>query len=94
MIVAVSDAQLGMDVYDNAEKKIGIINEIYNAPDREEGEHLYMQVTEGSVLEFWSKNLYVPFSAIVDLVPGQLVTLDCSAADAQKRFGSKPEFLR
>ncbi len=94
--VSVGDVALGMDVYASDGEKVGGINEVYNRPGSagSDSPHLYMQVDEGNVLELWAQKLYIPFTAIVQLDPGQRVTLDCTKEEAEKQYGEKPAFLR
>ncbi|MGH2442304.1 MAG: hypothetical protein ACRDFX_03965 [Chloroflexota bacterium] len=98
MSISIADVALGMDVYSSDNQRFGVINELYNtteAPDEggEKGEHLWMQVLEGSTMNPLVEKLYFPFSSVKSVEKGQRITVDCAKADAAKRYGEKPDFL-
>ena len=54
----------------------------------------YMHIKTGGILGLGSKNLYVPFSAVDSVVPGENVTLNCAKEDCEHRFGHAPAGTR
>lgn len=51
----------------------------------------YLRVEYGGLLGIAARDLYVPASAIQNVVPGDNVMLDCPADDAKERYSAKPD---
>lgn len=57
------------------------------------GEGSYLKVDQGGILGIGATELYVPFSSVTDIVPGDRLTLDCTKDTCGDLYGKKPEFL-
>lgn len=57
------------------------------------GEGGYVVVTHGGVLGIGATHLYIPFHAVSGVVPGENLTLGCSAQECQRLYGEKPPGL-
>lgn len=53
----------------------------------------YFKVEHGGVLGIGAKDLYIPFSAVSDVVPGDRVTVSCTHDVCIKQYETKPDFL-
>jgi hypothetical protein len=53
----------------------------------------YFKVDQGGILGIGAKELYIPFSAVSTVVPGENVTVSCTKDECGTRFGTKPAFL-
>lgn len=53
----------------------------------------YFEVDQGGILGIGAKHLYVPFSAVQNVVPGDRVVLNCIKDQADASFENKPAFL-
>lgn len=53
----------------------------------------YFKVQQGGFLGMGATDLYIPFAAIRDIVPGKQLSLSVTKADADSRFANKPAFL-
>jgi hypothetical protein len=54
----------------------------------------YFKVQQGGILGIGGKSLYIPFSAVQDVVAGDSVTLDCTKDECDARYGSMPASLQ
>ncbi|HZU14187.1 MAG TPA: hypothetical protein VFB58_15210 [Chloroflexota bacterium] len=54
---------------------------------------MYMRVDHGGVLGFGVESLYIPFTAVEQVVPGDRVVIRCRRDEAADLYGQKPEFL-
>lgn len=54
----------------------------------------YLEVDHGGLLGIGATHLYIPFSAVQDIVPDDRVTLNVSAQQAEDMFKQKPAFLQ
>jgi hypothetical protein len=54
----------------------------------------YFEVKHGGILGIGGDHLYVPFSAVEAVAPGDSVTLACTLADCASRFGERPAPLQ
>jgi hypothetical protein len=63
------------------------------AGDAGVGSSGYVQVDQGGVLGIGTRHLYIPFSAVTDVVPGENVTVDCTKDQCGERYATKPGFL-
>lgn len=57
------------------------------------GGQRYFKVNQGGVLGIGAKELYIPFSAVENIVPGDNVTVNCTKETCGDMYGSKPDFL-
>jgi hypothetical protein len=53
----------------------------------------FFRMDQGGILGLGAHHLYVPFSAVCDVVPNRCVTLSCSKDDCSSLFANKPEFV-
>jgi hypothetical protein len=53
----------------------------------------YLKVNHGGVLGIGAKELYIPFDAVDDVVPGDNVTVNCAKDACADTYGNKPNFL-
>jgi hypothetical protein len=53
----------------------------------------YFEVRHGGILGFGGEHLYVPFSAVDAVAPGDSVTLTCGLDECFNRFSRRPEPL-
>lgn len=53
----------------------------------------YLKVDQGGILGIGAKELYFPFSAVTDVVPGENVTVNCAKDQCGDLYGTKPDFL-
>jgi hypothetical protein len=53
----------------------------------------YFKVDQGGILGIGAKHLYIPFSAVTNVVAGDNLTVNCSKDEADSLFGNKPDFL-
>jgi sporulation protein YlmC with PRC-barrel domain len=94
--------QNGMDVYDSTGQKIGTVADVYNVqaqsagtsmtpPSTNQGE--VFKVNEGGVLGIGATELYLPYSAIGSVTPGERVTLNLTKDQADAQYTQKPAFL-
>jgi hypothetical protein len=96
MIENLADIASGMEVYASNGDKLGTINHVWpQATDAATSVMTdgYFSVHEGGVLGLGGKDLYVPFGAVDDCVPGECVTLNVTKDDAETQFIHKPDFL-
>ena len=56
-------------------------------------EQTYLKVSEGGILGIGAKDLYIPFSSIRNVTPGENVTIDCTKDTCGDMYGTKPDFL-
>jgi sporulation protein YlmC with PRC-barrel domain len=101
MVTDTQTIQQGMDVFDTTGEKIGTIGDIYTlqatnetspmGPTASQGSMI--KVNEGGVLGIGAKPLYVPFSAVQTVTPGDSVTLNCTKSQAETQYSTKPEFI-
>ncbi len=54
----------------------------------------YFKVDQGGFLGIGAKSLYIPFSAVQNVVAGDSVTLDCTKDECDARYGSMPAQLQ
>jgi sporulation protein YlmC with PRC-barrel domain len=57
------------------------------------GETTVLKVSQGGVLGIGAKDLYVPFDAIQNIVPGDGVTVNCTKDQCSNLYAQKPSFL-
>lgn len=57
------------------------------------GQNAYLKVDQGGILGIGAKELYIPFSAVESIVPGDNLTVNCTKATCADMYGTKPEFL-
>lgn len=53
----------------------------------------YFQVRQGELLGFGGRDLYLPFSTIQAVAPGESVTVDCTEDTCEERYGTRPGVL-
>jgi hypothetical protein len=53
----------------------------------------YFAVHEGGLLGVGGKDLYIPFTAVDDLVAHKSITLGCTKGECEKRYSETPDFL-
>jgi sporulation protein YlmC with PRC-barrel domain len=91
----------GMEVYDSMGEKIGSVADVYAVAAESQTSTLtptstagtMFKVNEGGVLGIGATVLYVPFNAVANVDPGDSVTLNCTQADAERQYATKPDFL-
>lgn len=108
MAVNTAGIQNGMDVYDSNGDKIGTVDDVLAVEARSEtgggltsntlagdvaGQGSYLKISEGGVLGIGTTELYVPFSAVQNVSPGDSVTINCTKDQCGNMYGNKPEFL-
>lgn len=54
----------------------------------------YFKVEQGGILGFGAKSLYIPFSAVQNVVAGDRVILNCTKDECDARYGSMPAALQ
>jgi sporulation protein YlmC with PRC-barrel domain len=57
------------------------------------GQQTYLKVDQGGILGIGAKELYIPFSAVQNVVPGDNLTVNCTKDTCGNMYGSKPDFL-
>jgi hypothetical protein len=62
------------------------------APNPSAGQR-YLKINQGGILGIVAKELYVPFDAVDDVVPGGNLTIDCTKDTCGDMYGTKPDFL-
>ncbi|HZU12540.1 MAG TPA: hypothetical protein VFB58_06840 [Chloroflexota bacterium] len=53
----------------------------------------YFKVDQGGILGIGAKELYIPFSAVTSVDPGNCVTLNCTKDECDNAYSQKPAFL-
>jgi hypothetical protein len=53
----------------------------------------YIHLKEGGILGIGAKDLYIPFSAIIDVDPGECVGLNVTKAEANESFTNVPDLV-
>lgn len=53
----------------------------------------YLKVDQGGILGIGAKELYIPFSAVQNVVPGDNLTVNCTKDTCDSMYGNKPDFL-
>lgn len=101
MVTNADTIQKGMDVYDSTGDKIGSVGDVYSVqaqsqtssmgPDTSTGS--MFEVDEGGVLGIGATKLYIPFSSVQTVNPGDSITLNCTKSQAEMQYGNKPDFL-
>jgi hypothetical protein len=56
-------------------------------------EQRYLKVEHGGILGMGAKELYIPFSAVETVVPGDCLTVNCTKDTCGDMYGTKPDFL-
>lgn len=57
------------------------------------GEQRYLTVKHGGLLGIGAEELYVPLSAVQNIVPGESVTINCTKDTCGDMYGTKPAAL-
>ncbi len=57
------------------------------------GDQRYLEVKHGGVLGIGAEELYVPLSAVQNIVPGDSVTINCTKDTCGDMYGTKPPGL-
>lgn len=57
------------------------------------GEQTYLKVEQGGILGIGARELYIPFSAVKQVVPGGNLTVNCTKDTCGDMYGDKPAFL-
>lgn len=86
----------GMEVYASDGEKIGSVAQVWtNVTDTTTAVASigYFQVDQGGVLGIGASHLYIPFSSVDDLVPGECVTINCAKSECSSRYEQEPDFL-
>ena len=52
-----------------------------------------LKVDQGGILGIGAKELFIPFSAVQTVVPGESISINCTKDACGSMFGEKPEFL-
>lgn len=101
MVTNADTIQKGMDVYDSTGDKFGSVGDVYAvqaqsqtssiAPSTSTGS--MFEVDEGGVLGIGATKLYIPFSSVQTVNPGQSITLNCTKSQAETQYSNKPDFL-
>ena len=52
-----------------------------------------LKVDQGGILGIGAKELFIPFSAVQSVVPGDNITINCTKDACGSMYGEKPEFL-
>jgi PRC-barrel domain protein len=53
----------------------------------------YLEAGEGRFLGIGEHDLYIPFDAVVSVVPGASVTVNCSREECVALYAAKPDFI-
>lgn len=72
-----------------------IITEEVNVtpPSAMEGLSGYVKVDHGGILGIGTQHLYIPFSALSNVLPGENVTVSCTKDQCRDLYGTKPDFV-
>jgi hypothetical protein len=57
------------------------------------GDQTYLKVEHGGILGIGATDLYIPFSAVQTVVPGDNLTVNCTKDTCGDLYGTKPDFL-
>lgn len=53
----------------------------------------YLKVEHRGMLGLGAKDLYIPVSAVTDVVPGDRLTVSCQHDECMKQYEARPDFL-
>jgi hypothetical protein len=92
MVISVAELRLGDTVFDRDGQKIGIINQVMQAPQGADGHPctMYIEVEHGGIAGIGAKSLYIPDGEIDHVDGHRGIHLECTLAEAEKRFATKP----
>ncbi|HZU11501.1 MAG TPA: PRC-barrel domain-containing protein [Chloroflexota bacterium] len=102
MVTNEQTVQNGMDVYDATGEKIGTVADVYTVQARSQGNAMtppstsqgsVFKVNEGGVMGIGATELYIPFSAVQTVTPGDRITLNTTKAKVDAEYARKPAFL-
>lgn len=101
MVTNADTIQKGMDVYDSTGDKIGSVGDVYSVQAQSQTGSMgpststgsMFEVDEGGVLGIGATKLYIPFSSVQTVNPGDSITLNCTKAQAEAQYTNKPDFL-
>ena len=88
--------ETGMEVYGTGGEKLGKVTKVWPAaadPTATAAGPGYFEMEHGGILGVGAKELYVPYAAVDDWVPGECLTLGCGKDDCEALYGNKPDFL-
>ena len=88
--------ETGMEVYGTEGEKLGKVTHVWPdaaAPGSTVSRPGYFQMEHGGILGVGAKDLYVPYSAVDDCVPGDCVTLGCAKDECYRLYAGKPDYL-
>jgi Uncharacterized protein conserved in bacteria (DUF2171) len=99
-----SDIAKGMQVFGTDGEQLGTVAEVYTEnPAQAEAAGsedaagamgtLYIKVEHGGVLGLGTKDLYIPFAALTEVVPGEAVTVNGTKDECSERYGKRPDDL-
>jgi hypothetical protein len=99
-----SDIAKGMQVYGTDGEQLGTVAEVYTETPAQAGAAgpedaaggigtLYVKVEQGGVLGLGTKDLYIPFGALTEVVPGEALTVNGTKDECSDRYGNKPDLL-
>jgi hypothetical protein len=57
------------------------------------GDQTYLKVEHGGILGIGATDLYIPFSAVQTVVPGDNLTVNCTKDTCGDLYGDKPDVL-
>lgn len=89
-----SRIEKGMTVYTLDGGELGTVKHIWT-----EGEETptssqdYLEAGEGGFFGIGEHDLYIPFDAVVSVVPGSSVTVNCSREECIDLYAAKPDFI-
>ncbi|HEX8917504.1 MAG TPA: PRC-barrel domain-containing protein [Chloroflexota bacterium] len=85
----------GMRVYVSDGEELGAISHVWTGLEETPASSLdYFKVTEGGFLGIGETALYIPFSAVDTVVPGESVTVNCGQEECIHRFTTKPDVVK
>jgi hypothetical protein len=97
MNAATIDIREGMEVYSSDGEKIGSVSQVWTGVTDASTDIQsagYFKVDQGGILGLGAKHLYVPYSAVDDVVPGDCVTVNCTKDQCGDLYEQEPDFLQ
>jgi ribosomal 30S subunit maturation factor RimM len=76
-----------------ADATTGIVSDYDVTTVTPTGEQQYLKVKHGGLLGIGAEELYVPLSAVQNIVPGESVTINCTKDTCGDVYGTKPAAL-
>jgi hypothetical protein len=70
----------------------GVVDDTVSTAPTSGGQR-YLKVDHGGILGIGAQHLYIPFTAVQNVVPGESLTVNCTTDTCGDMYGTKPDFL-